>query len=308
MEFGCTICERQFSTREDCDSHIEVVHKFFPCTKCGKVFNAKYWLNYHLRNGHKKDRTAKCPYCSWGYLGDGSSMQLAFLEHKMSCQGYMERSNAINMYCNLCQVVLPSHEQFREHVNFWHKDSYSDMCLSQAQLDIKIEKESPTEIEYLSHENGLLTDISQEMHIKQEPPWNDDHSLEQKMEFMSDYVNPSELIIDTGQDNEIEIDFPDHLNVKEEFNKVEQIPLQSLFHKCVMCHNVYYHTEIEKHLWKCKAKLPCLSKIIVMKWNACYNFHIQHDHTYSALPGKEPKIYLKMVCTVTVIIISDCPI
>ncbi len=63
-------------------------------------------------------------------------------------------------------------------------------------------------------------------------------------------------------------------------------------HKCVMCLEWFYTAELEKHLWECKAKLPCLSRIVEMKTELKEDHLSQDDNNQfkTAFPPQQQKM------------------
>ncbi len=111
----CDICNTLFSSKQNLH---QVLHGERTQLIC-KICHGGSLYSKHLEQCKKmlgKETVAKCPHCSWEYIGDGSAMQTAFIEHKKSCVHQQKEQFS----CTLCEAQFTYKRTMQYHMKSVH--------------------------------------------------------------------------------------------------------------------------------------------------------------------------------------------
>ena len=243
------------------------------CPLCHKVFIAHRYLQIHIKVNHPNLRRHKISDDLIGIKTVHESVETISME-KIQCPVCAKQYDNMTDYTHHLTVHLQTHDK------------------------PEVLKVKCSVCQKLFFDRILL-----EKHIQTHVGKHPSLSLSQAVDGLSENAPPQDYNIISLI--KIESQCPqDDKQISN--NRAKIILAQNSFQKCVMCRNVFHPTQIEKHLWECKAKLPCLNKIVEIKSELkevsqefddfCHTrdpCHIRHDHTYTVYPGEVPKEPMK---------------
>lgn len=118
----CSKCNKQFPSRTNLLTHIQVVHtnERLKCTVagCDKIFKTNAGIVGHIQNIHPEE-IKQCDVCQKSFY---SEEKLA--EHRLN----HSKSEKISFDCNLCDKMFPNKHALRVHLTQHEKDFSCNVC------------------------------------------------------------------------------------------------------------------------------------------------------------------------------------
>ncbi|KAL5014061.1 hypothetical protein ScPMuIL_008331 [Solemya velum] len=108
----CVSCNRQFRNSHQLKLHVRT-HENEPnewkCPMCEKKFNAKRYLQVHLKR-HSRERKYKCPICGWAFF-ERNKLKLHMERHKSA------NKRNLPYECSKCQTKFYNKAALTDHMN-----------------------------------------------------------------------------------------------------------------------------------------------------------------------------------------------
>ncbi len=239
--FSCTLCDKSFSVKQILIGHMKDVHyklKPFSCTLCEKSFPRKETLNIHMDIVHRKLRAFSCTLCNRSFS------RKKYLTFHMK---YHEGDKSYS--CSICKKRFKVKQSVDKHVDSVHRKIRFSCKICRKQFVCK---------QSLNH------------HIDGQHQKNDSYTRSENATRVVRAATCS-----TAQNNTEGIAVSKERNNHSGKRNSNYAP--DSCGKCMMCLQVFPQTQIEKHLWSCQAKLPCLTRIVEIKTELEEEFPSQQE-------------------------------
>ncbi|GAB0094060.1 hypothetical protein DMENIID0001_092810 [Sergentomyia squamirostris] len=127
----CSICNHEFSTKQNLKRHIEDIHekgekskddKAFQCSQCDLSFKNHYYLTKH-QGIHTSKKKNVCPICGQEY-----STKQNLRRHIEDIHDKVKKSKGKESYqCNMCEMMFKNHYFLTKHRAI-HHTSRKNVC------------------------------------------------------------------------------------------------------------------------------------------------------------------------------------
>ncbi len=316
---SCLLCNKQFSTKYHIKRHVDTVHRKlrpFSCTICRKSFGEKRTLNNHLivHTRKKKQKRSHPPPIHINVVHE-SKKKSHPSPIRISVVPESIRTNS-DLDSGLKDELLSQHEIKSEmpskmcsepflltgdvKTNLIHRGPKTFLCkICNKSLPSKQDLSLHFEVIHCEKMCAMCGNFFKRTQIK-----NHMWACQAKLPCLKRIDN---LCVKTEVKSEIKTEFKggDHSQYDENdeikaaciSKKGKNGKKPNLFQKCGMCLRMFHWTKIVKHLWKCKARFPCLSEFVEVKGELLKEPKIQKEakikNTHQCKVGyNENKLYV----------------